>query len=177
MSWLRKFKRFLYRKKLRFDAKAVAHAERKMLNIKDARKIGILFNATRTEDIVSVTTFAEKLRHSGKQINILGFEQTKKKERTDSRFINNLDINWFNIPQSDKISEFHKRGFDILICASVNECLPLEYIAATSNAKFRVGTFNDETSDYFELMINTNQNQNLNYLLNQIEHFLNIINP
>lgn len=177
MSWLSKFKRFLYRKKLRFDAKAVANAERKMLNIKDARKIGIMFNATRAEDIVSITTFAEKLKQNGKQINILGYQQTKKKERIDPRFINKLDLNWFYIPHSHKISDFHKREFDILICASVNECLPLEYIAATSNAKFRVGAFSDETSTYFELMINTNQNQSLNYLLSQIDHFLNIINP
>ena len=67
MGWLEKFKRFLYRKKLRFDAKAVSNAERKMLNIKNAQKIGILFNATRAEDIVSITSFTEKLKQSGKQ--------------------------------------------------------------------------------------------------------------
>lgn len=177
MGWLEKFKRFLYRKKLRFDAKAVSNVERKMLNIKDAQKIGILFNATRAEDIVSVTSFAERLKHSGKQTSILGFRHTKKKEPTNPQFINNLDVNWFYIPESEKITEFHQKEFDILIGAFINECLPLQYIAATSNAKFRVGTFRDETAAHFELMINTNQNQSLDYLLEQIDHFLNLINP
>ena len=177
MGWLEKFKRLLYRKKLRFDAKAVSSAERKMLNIKNAQKIGILFNATRAEDIISITSFAEKLKQSGKQTSILGFQHTKKKELTNPQFINNLDVNWFYIPESEKITEFHKKEFDILIGAFVNECLPLEYIAATSKAKFRVGTFSDETAAHFELMINTNKNQSLDYLLQQIDHFLNLINP
>lgn len=177
MNWLEKFKRFLYRKKLRFDAKAVAHTEREMLNIKYAQKIGILFNASNAEDIITVTKFAEGLTQLNTEVNVLGYQHNKEKELTDERFINDLDVNWFYIPNSDKIHGFHNKKFDILICAFVEECLPLEYIAATSTAKFRVGAFSDETSGYFELMININQNQNLKYLLNQIKHFLNVINP
>lgn len=177
MGWLEKFKRFLYRKKLRFDAKAVMDSPREMINIKHAEKIGILFNATNAEDIITVTKFAESLSHITKEIGILGFQDNKEKELTDQRFINKLDVNWFYIPNSDKIDGFHAKKFDILICAFVEECLQLEYIAATSSAKFRVGAFSDETSGYFELMINTNQNQSLKYLLNQINHFLNVINP
>jgi len=78
---------------------------------------------------------------------------------------------------SHKINDFHAKNFDILICAFIEDCLPLEYIAATSNARFRVGAFSKAKTNYFELMINTQKNENLEYLLDQINHFLKVINP
>ena len=63
------------------------------------------------------------------------------------------------------------------IGAFVDECLPLEYLAATSRARFRVGSFNDSKTSYYELMINNQKNKDLKYLLQQINHFLKVINP
>jgi hypothetical protein len=59
----------------------------------------------------------------------------------------------------------------------IDESLPLEYIVATSDAKFRVGAFSDAKTNYYELMINTQKNQSIKYLLDQINHFLKVINP
>lgn len=177
MKWWNNIKRFLYLKKLRFDAKSKSKVPREMLNIKYAQKIGILFNATSADDIITVTKYAEGLKKEHKDISILAYQSKKDKDNKDPRFINELDINWFYIPTSEKINNFHKMKLDILICAFVDECLPLEYIAATSDAKFRVGDFSDAKSNYFELMINTKKNRNLKYLLEQIDHFLHVINP
>lgn len=177
MKWLNNIKQFLYFKKLRFDAKANAKVSREMLNIKNAQKIGILFNASSAQDIMTVSKYAEDLKAAQKEVKLLAFQNNEKKDNKDPRFINQLDVNWFNIPSSEKIENFHQHNFDILICAFLDECLPLEYIAATSNAKFRVGAFSDAKTKYFELMINTKRNQSLKYLLEQIHHFLQVINP
>lgn len=177
MSWLKDIKKFLYLKKLRFDAKSNAKITREMINIKHANRIGILFNASSADDIITVTKYAESLSNDDKDISILAFQNNKNKETDDPRFINQLNVNWFHIPSSEKIDNFHKMKFDILICAFVDECLPLEYIAATSDAKFRVGAFSDAKTNYFELMINTQKDHTLKYLLEQINHFLQVINP
>lgn len=177
MAFLENIRQFLYFKKLRFDAKPLASKPREMINLNQATRIGILFNATSADDIITVTKYAESLIQMGKQVSLLAFQNNKDKENNDTRFFNKLNVNWFHIPKSDKIAAFHKKKFDILICAFVDECLPLEYIVATSDAKFRVGAFCDAKTNYYELMINTNKNRSLKYLLDQINHFLKVINP
>jgi hypothetical protein len=177
MALFKNIRQFLYFKKLRFDAKSFADEPREMLNLDNAKRIGILFDATSADDIITVTKYAESLSNIGKDVSILAFQNNKEKENNDPRFFNTLNVSWFYIPSSPKIEAFHKNKFDILICAFINECLPLEYIAATSDAKFRVGAFSDAKTNYFELMINTEKNKSLKYLLEQINHFLKVINP
>ncbi len=177
MTWLENIRQYLYFKKMRFDAKHFSKTPREMINLNHADKIGILFNASTADDIITVTKYAESLSKMGKKVSILAYQNNKEKDNTDARFINDLDINWFYIPKSFKIDDFHAKNFDILICAFIEESLPLEYIAATSNAKFRVGAFSQAKTNYYELMINTQKNQSLNYLLEQINHFLKVINP
>ena len=177
MAFLENIKQFLYFKKLRFDAKAFASKPRDMVNLDKANRIGILFDASSADDIITVSKYAESLSRLGKDVTILAYQDNKLKENNDARFFNNLSINWFYVPKSKKIDDFHQRKFDILICALIDECLPLEYIVATSDAKFRVGAFSDAKTNYYELMINTKQNQSLKYLLEQINHFLKVINP
>ena len=177
MKWFKNIKRFLFLKKLRSDVNSLAKSPREMLNIGQAKKIGILLDAKYEEDIITVSKYAESLSQKNKEVSILSFQNNKEKEDNDSRFLNKLDVNWFDIPSQEKIDDFQQQNLDILIAAFVNECLPLEYVLATSNARFRVGAFNDSKSDYFELMINTKKDASLKYLLQQIDHFLHTINP
>ena len=177
MKWFKNIKRFLFLKKLRSDVNSLTKSPREMLNIGQAKKIGILFDASHAEDIITVTKYAESLSQKNKEVSILSFQNNSEKENSDPRFFNQLNVNWFNIPYKEKIDDFQQQNLDILIAAFVNECLPLEYVVATSNAKCRVGAFNDSKSDYYELMINTKKDASLKYLLQQIDHFLHTINP
>ncbi len=177
MKWFKNIKRFLFLKQLQFDVKYLTKTPREMLNIGQAKRIGILLDAKYAEDIITVTKYAESLSKKNKEVSILSFQNNKEKENNNPRFLNKLDVNWFNIPSKEKIEDFQQKKLDILIAAFVNECLPLEYVVATSNARFRVGAFNDSKSDYFELMINTKKDASLKYLLQQIDHFLHTINP
>jgi hypothetical protein len=177
MAFMGNIRQFLYFKKLRFDAKSHASKPRDMINLFKADRIGILFDASSADDIITVSKYAESLSRLGKQVSILAYQNNKDKDKDDARFFNKLNVNWFYIPKSDKIVAFHKKNFDILICAFIDESLPLEYIVATSDAKFRVGAFSDAKTNYYELMINTQKNQSIKYLLDQINHFLKVINP
>ena len=97
------------------------------------------------------------------------------KEETDARIFNRNQVSAFNIPSDTKVSDFQNIKLDILICAYKEGCLPGEYIAATSKAKFRVGAFNQSKTNYYELMINTGTNEELKYLLQQVLYFLKVI--
>ena len=176
MSIIQSIKSHFYNSSLNNSLKNIKGVQRKMMNIDNATKVGIIFNATKTNDVITVTQFSDKLRNLGKEVFILGYQDRKLKEELDERLFDKNSINWFGKPTDNKIDGFQKIDLDILICAFEEECLPLEYIVATSKAKFRVGAFVKAKTNYYELMINIKRDQKLIYLLKQMLHFLKVIN-
>jgi len=170
------FKNVFYNSAIKKAEKSKKSVKREMINIDLSKKVGIIFNATKTNEVITVTQFSDLLKKENKEVFILGYQDRTLKEETDNRLFDNKSVNWFGIPSDSKIEEFQKLNLDILICAFEEECLPLEYIAATSKAKFRVGAFSSAKTNYYELMININKKHDLAYLLNQILHFLKAIN-
>ena len=173
---MKKIKDFFYRLSLNKALKNATKIQREMINIDKAKSIGILFNATKHEDVRVVFKFSDKLRANGKQVYILGFQNIKSKEESGPKTFNRNSVNWYGVPSDAKIDGFVKIPKDILICAFKEECLPLEYIAARSKAKFRVGAFSQLKTNFYELMINIKPEQKLIYLLQQTLHFLKVIN-
>ena len=176
MSFFSKIKYYFYQKSIDKAASLLANVSREMINVNDATSIGILFNATNANDVITVSQFADKLKASNKEVSLLAYVNNNDKENNDPNFFNNTNINWYYIPSGEKINTFQKKKVDILITALTKENLPIEYLAATSKAKFRVGSFSKNKINFYELMINTNKNQQLDYLLEQIFHCLNAIN-
>ncbi len=176
MRLVKKVKFYFYNSFLKKDLKANQNVLREMINIDSAKRIGVLFNATKTNDVITVTQFADHLRTEAKEVFILGFQDRKLKVEQDARLFDRNSINWFGIPRDTKVDDFQKINIDILICAFEEECLPLEYIVATSKARCRVGAFSKAKTNYYELMINIKKDQQLVYLLKQIKHFLKVIN-
>ena len=176
MSLLKKIKNFFYNKSLKNTLSAMPVLPREMVNLNTAKHIGILYKATLSDEIMVISQFAEKLKAEGKEVHILGFKDEKSKEDTSPKVFNRNSVNWYGIPTDEKIDGFQKLNLDILISAYKDECLPLEFIAATSKAKFRVGAFSQNKTNNYELMINVDNKSELLYLLQQIFHFLKGIN-
>jgi hypothetical protein len=173
-----KIKLLFYKKALAKEIEQNKDAERNILNIKDAKSIGILYNATNVQDVALINEFEDNLMNMGIEVMTMGYENKKpdKKSSDKLNIINRNDLNWFDKPVGEKVLEFKKNKFDILICAIENDCLPLEYIAGVSHATYRIGKFSESNVNHYELMINVTNNQTLPYLLKQINHFLNVIN-
>lgn len=176
MQLVKQIKGFFYNLALNKAIKGVENVQRQMINIDHAKNIGILFNATKPEEVLTISKFVDQLKTQERNVHILGYQNLGSKNEAGERFFNNETVSFFGIPKDEKIVEFQKLNLDILICAFKDECLPLEYVAATSKARFRVGAFNQSKTNYYELMINTGSDNNLPYLLQQVHHFLKVIN-
>lgn len=150
--------------------------QRDLINLRDAKSIGILFIGTKPDDIITISNFADSLKSEQKQVFILGYQDLKNKEEIGPRLFNKNSVNWYGIPQDAKVDQFQTLNLDILICAFNEECMPLEYIAATSKAKFRIGVYNPQKVNFYELMLNVSNEKPLPYVLQQIVHFLKAIN-
>lgn len=137
-----------------------------------AEKIGILFDATEMKNRQVVLDFTKKLKKDGKKVKLMGFLNDKdKNENFVFEHFNKNDLDWSLRPKNERVNEFIKRPFDILINLT-NESHPsLDYIAAFSHAKFRVGPFTEKIFCY-ELMIEATGNKDLKAFLDQVSSFL-----
>ena len=156
------------------------HRERKVMSMKDAKRIGILYNATEPEDFEIVKTYVRKLLSDKKEVTSLGY--VDKKELPQNQFaklgldfFTRKNLNWYMIPDFPLVTNFINDEFDIIINLNIGECFPLQYISAISKAKYRVGQYDLKNSIYYDLMIHTPKNETLEHFIKETDFYLNKI--
>ncbi len=171
----------------RYAAKALLKSELKSLKrdpfaigLNDASKIGILYDATEKENYDAVKNFVRRLRQEQKDVRSLGFINSKRFPsdqfvKLGMDFFTLSHVNWHYKPIAKVTENFRKEPFDILLCLNIDNSMPLEYLASTSEAKFKVGRFSDEKSFIYDFMIQLKPNQNILHFIQQMEHYLHLI--
>lgn len=175
-TWWYNFQRYFFNRAL---AEAIGAAKQKhtVINLQDAKTIGILYDSTNPDNDIIITRFAEQLKHDGKTVEVMGFINDKKVDhKADILVMNPHHISWYMKPTDEKPLAFAAKNFDLLLCCFTEEVLPLEYIAAVSKARWRVGVYDDKKTALYDMMVNLNDKTGLNYLLQQMTNFLNKIN-
>ena len=165
---------FFFKKELKMNSR-----KREVHNLNSAKSIGILYDATNHDDMLKVSSFVNKLFKSKKDIKALGFVNLKELShhhmpmlQFDFFFLK--DLNWYYKPQNYIIKNFIEKDYDILINLCDSRCIPIKYLAGSSRARFKVGKY-EEKLDLYDMMINVKGNT-LDELINEIYHYLNIIN-
>jgi hypothetical protein len=126
-------------------------------NINDAKKIGIIFNATHLISFEIIRNFVKELSQKKISVNALGYVNSKKLidhylYRKGFNFFTKSNLNWFNKPVTDTVEEFINIPFDILINLCLEEYYPIHYVVALSISTFKVGKYFKEPN-YLDLMI------------------------
>ena len=175
MKWWDDIRNYFYRRTI--EAKLAALKPKRVLtNLHDAKSIGIVYDSTNPDNDIIVTKFAEHLRQEGKTVDILGFVNDKEIDhKSDILVFNKKNLSWTNIPNDERVEKFADKNFDLLFAAFTAESFPLEYVARVSKAQWRVGTFDEKKTDYYEMMIKTGEQNDLQYFLDQSTFFLNKI--
>ena len=175
MNILDRIKNSLYQRVLR--QRGSPRPKRTIVNLFDAKSVGILYDASYPGLDIVIERFAGKLRSKGKTAEILAYINDKKIEHKEGlTLINPKSVNWYGIPVSEQAMAFCNKPFDLLICGVLNDCKPLEYLASISKAKYRVGPFDEQKTHCYDLMIEMGAKRDLDYLLQQMVHFLEKIN-
>ena len=113
-----------------------------------AKRIGILFDATLPENVVSVNRYAELLKRENKEVTLLGYIDAKKNFGQPAfNFISKKDVNWIFKPRDQKVMKFINEDFDVLVNAWFAEYYPLQFISTLSKAGLRVGAFEEAKLD------------------------------
>ena len=90
-------------------------------------------------------------------------------------FFSNKDLNWYYKPQNYIIDNFVKKEYDILINLCDSNCIPIKYLVASSIAHFKIGRYEDNYTIY-DLMIELNKDKSIDKLMQEIKHYLTLIN-
>jgi hypothetical protein len=151
-------------------------------DFKLVKKIGIVWDASNTEEFSSLSRFHQKMHEKEIEVKILGYFPGKNlpDQFTALRYltcIRKTEIDFFYQPVSPESRAFISNRFDIVIDINFNKQLPLQYISSLSNAAFKVGLFEPGTLDTpFDLMMELKNPVNVDNYLNQIIQYLEMIN-
>lgn len=151
-----------------------------MVNLAGAKSIGILYPLFTLTEYNEVEAFVADLQKEHKEVKAMGYLQHKE---LVSRFLPKLsydffskqEVNWFFKPMNARVNDFILTRFDLLIDLSLEDHLPLKFIAGLSLARCKVGRFSEESTIYYDLMIKTAPLQRLPEFITQIKHYLTII--
>ncbi len=155
--------------------------DRKLTNLQEAKKIGILYSLDTVPDYEIVSEFVTQLQHERKEVKALGYVKNKN---LVSRFLPKLsydffsrkDVNIFYMPGQAKVRDFIAKEFDLLIDLSLKDSLPLKYIAGLSMSLCRIGRYSEQNEDCYDFMIDIPPAASLKEYIRHITYYLNLIN-
>jgi len=151
--------------------------KRASMYLDNASSIGILFDGTEPAERETVLDYAEQLKKAGKKVKVLAFFNNKLKgESFAFPAFNKLQLDWALRPNSREALEFREQPFDLLLNLSKTTIVPLDYLAALSNAKYRVGPYTDQTFSY-DLMIEHSGKLDLKTFLQQVIFYMKKMRP
>lgn len=150
-------------------------------NMGNAKKVGILWDASRPDEFAVLTQVHQKMAERNIEVQILGFYPGKEipDRITAIRYLTCLkppDLNFFYRPVSDEAVRFMNTKFDILFDTNFKNIFPLQYISCLSAAGLKVGIFaNGYDKSPFDFMIEMKPGD-LNGFFTQAIHYLEMIN-
>ncbi len=155
--------------------------DRRIINMSAASRIGVVYMLHDEPVYRKISTYVKKLQDSGKTVKAIGYVESK---RLTGQFLPKLSydflypsgLNWNYKPTSTAAKDFIDTDFDILLDLSTEDYLPVLYITAMSKARFKTGLKSEHRSKYLDMMIDLGDNEGLDELIEQIDHYLSIIN-
>jgi hypothetical protein len=149
-------------------------------NIGMVSKIGIVWDATDPGDFVHLSRFCQKMNERNINVMIIGYfpGKTLPDQYTAIRYFSCLkkdEVNFFYHPLSQDAADFINMRFDILFDLNFKRLLPLECITSLSVAGLKVGLFDQQRKDTYDLMMEYANPVPINEFLDQSLHYLEMI--
>lgn len=176
MSLVSRIKHYFYRRSLK-KAMAKEGDNHQTITFKNARSIGLLFDASKGEKLQELNNYTQTLKQRGFKVDTLVYFKDEKQAAQYKRsYFTNKQVNFVWVPKGRTVEQFMHQPFDLLINLYLNDSPALEYISAAAAAKYRVGRYVAHKTWYCDLMVNLGERQEMSYFIKQIEHYLNYIN-
>lgn len=87
-------------------------------------------------------------------------------------YLKKADFDWKGLSNGSVTDKLNASALDILIVIDSQEDLPLLYLAAKSNAGYRIGAYNESNTACFDFMFDLGTNNTNENLVKQCLHYL-----
>lgn len=174
MGWLGNL---ILKQKLAAQSKRKLHA----FNMKSAKSVLILYEASQAETEQKVRNFSRYFKEEGLKVDSIGFYKKKgKKDQTPANelsyyYFDQTKSNWLGIPTDLSLKKIIMKEHHLLIDLNFEQRFCLKYLALLSRAHFKVGRAEGYQEKSSDLSIVT-EDDSLDYLIDQIKVYLNMIN-
>ena len=182
MSVLKNIKLSLANSSLKKEVAAKGRKrEPNKFNFSNVKTVGILFDASHTEDFELVKRYVVYLREHLKKVKVIGYFSEKNipaltYSKLEYDFFSTKEINFLGKPTTHIIDNFIEEEYDLLIDLNIHDHFPLKYISSMSNAKFKVGKYKEEDESIYDMMIDADGTQTLKYFLRQMDTYITMLN-
>jgi hypothetical protein len=131
-----------------------------------AKSIGVVF-CIKDKSLPNFESFIHKLQNDNKQVTILAYFQDKKENYTHKYdCFTSENISFWGSYKDDQIINFVGQPFDYLFHLDDSQSTVIQGILAQSHAKCRIGKYSEQSNPFYELMINTDQEDYLQEMYN-----------
>ncbi|MGL4596415.1 MAG: DUF6913 domain-containing protein [Bacteroidia bacterium] len=180
MGLLDQLKNRIGRSQLRQEL-ATDSRRKQMLNLEDAKTVGIIFEYTSAEEFELLRKYVNYLREMKKRVHAIGLFTTKELpqfnySKVDFDFFGKKATNWIGKPADTTVQAFIDEERDILIDLNLNNQFALHYIAAHAQAGFKIGRFVEDDDHVHDLLLDCPPEKGLKYFLRQVDTYLLKIN-
>jgi hypothetical protein len=162
--------------------KELKHSVRKtqVLSFDKIHTISILYDATVESDYEIMKSYVRQLMSQSKDVVALGY--FNRKELPNTRFMKlGLDfytrksLNFLHKPHHPIVTNFINRQSDLLIVFNPVNSIHFAYIANHVNSKFKIGWYDKKFTGLFDFMIKPEEDLPLKKMIEQVNHYLNLI--
>lgn len=173
MSIIQRLRQYFYRNTLNKNLGSNRKTSGKKVSFETAKTIGLLFDANDLNTRNMVLKYGTSLKKQGKRVTYLGYLENKHEtENYTFDYYNLKNIDWAKRAKGEKVDEFIKQPFDILIGAMLETSEHAEYIATLSKASLKAGPIPTYVPEAFSVMIDYKKGTDLPEFLRQIESLL-----
>ena len=154
---------------------------RSIMNLKEAKTIGVIFNAGDINEVELVKKYITYLRDMGKKVRSMGYVALKElpgniNTSIDHQCFTLQNVNWYYKPAIGFIGSFVEEEYDLLLDLNIARQLPLIYVAALSKAKCKVGRYSEKYMSIYDVMIETDDEKTLKYFLQNVDTYMEMLN-
>lgn len=182
MKFIRNIREFLGRSllksKLNFPRSSKVH------NFGDARSVAVIYREKGESFYILVKQYVKYLtsEHGIREVMAMCYIENKKEipyyhvHKLKFDYFTSGDLTWRMEPKSDQTTNFINQRFDILIDLEKEPSLPLRFLLAQSKASFKVGHYHPDNEPFYDMMLATDEKDTFDQYINQVNHYLTLIN-
>ena len=156
--------------------------QKQYVSLNNARHIGLAYYLDNDQTYSVVSSFVKSLQDKNIKVKAMGYVRDKYLTqrylpKISFDFFYGKDLNWLDKPGGSYVKDFLHDEFDIFIDLTMEDQLPIRYISARARARFKVGRYCENNKDIFDMLIKLEEGAGIDRLINEINHYLTIINP